>query len=90
MKIEVTQFVVMDKNKSLFLVSARTGGLSKIPSQAKQFNTLEQAESAIQATYKLWKESKYHASQSKFEETNLATFRLKTTHELLKLPEYPF
>lgn len=90
MKIETTHFVVMDKRKSLFLVRENTGALSKIPSQAKLFNTLEQAETAIQETYKLWKESRYYGNQSKFKETNLETLRLRTTHELLQLEKYPF
>ena len=90
MKIETTHFVVMDKNKSLFLVNEKRGALSKIPSQAKRFNTLEQAESAIQATYKLWKDSEWLANKSKFDGTDLETLRMKTTHELLQLPEYPF
>lgn len=90
MKIEVTQFVVMDRNKSLFLVNEKTGALSKMPSQAKRFNTFEQAEKDIQAAYKLWKEEGSYFNPLKFKEVALETLRMKTTHELLQLPEYPF
>ena len=90
MKSEVTQFVIMDKNKSLFLVNEKRGSLSKIPSQAKRFNTFEQAEAAIQAVYKKWKESKYWYDEAKFINNDFETLRMKTTHELLKPPEYPF
>lgn len=90
MKIETTQFVVMDKNKSLFLVNEKTGALSKMPSQAKRFNTLEQAEADIQAAYKLWKEEGAYFNPLKFKGTELSTLRMKTTHELLQLEKYPF
>lgn len=90
MKIEATHFVVMDRNKSLFLVNEKTGALSKMPSQAKRFNTFEQAESDIQAAYKLWKEEGPYFNPLKFKEVGLSTLRMKTTHELLQLPEYPF
>lgn len=91
MKVEATHFVLMDKNKSLFLVDEKRGSLSKMPSQAKRFNTREQAESALQAAYKLWKEEgNCYFNPLKFREVALETLRMKTTHELLQLPEYPF
>lgn len=91
MKIEATHFVVMDKNKSLFLVNEKTGALSKMPSQAKRFNTFKQAEASIQATYKLWKDEKSRFfNPLKFRDFELETLRIKTTHELLPRETYPF
>lgn len=88
MKVEITKFVVMDKNKSLFLVNEKTGALSKMPSQAKRFNTTDQAERDIQTVYKLWKnECSSYYNPSKFKEVELSTLRMKTTHELLQPTE---
>lgn len=90
MKVETTHFVIMDKRKSLFLVNEKTGALSKMPSQAKKFNTKEQAEADIQAAYKLWKTEGSYFNPLKFKEVELSTLRMKITHELLQLEKYPF
>lgn len=90
MRVETTHFVVMDRNKSLFLVNEKTGALSKMPSQAKRFNTLEQAEAAIQTVYKKWKKSGFYYDEAKFKNNDFGTLRMKTTHELLQLEKYPF
>lgn len=85
MKIEVTYFVVMDKVKSTYLVNKTVGSLSKMPNQAMQFSTYEQAESAIQFVYKKWKDSDRYCNEAKFKEIEFAVFRMKRTHELLPL-----
>lgn len=82
MKLEITYFVVMDTNKSFFLVN-QYGNLSKMPDQAMQFSTHEQAERAIQKVYPVWRADDELRLTTKAKDNMLMVFKMKRTHELL-------